>query len=171
MMRIRTSSRFALWLGLACICVVGMSIAILLNRMHWTDATSLQHQVLTIASKLHAPGDENTMTAATSSLTSAQHIRYQIQTLLEQGESSTQIMQWMVQNYGPDVLAAPRVAGIGDIAWIAPWAVLAVFGTGAIVFLKRCVRVGKFEEAQNECLSPAETMVNDEIETTLKGYL
>jgi len=172
--RIRASSRFALWVGLVCFCVFGVGVAVMISRAHWYDATTLQQQVLSIAGQLHAPGDENTMTAATSSLTSAQHIRYQIQTLLLQGKTSSQIIQWMVQTYGPDVLAAPRLSGFGNVAWIAPWAVLLVFASVAVLFVRRATKA-KLTLDVSEKTSVVHPVVSDEmtneIDSVLKDYL
>lgn len=117
--------------------VFAVAVALVIN--HWTKQTdaSLQQQVLSIASQLHAPGDRNTMTAATSSLTMAQHMRYQIQQDLLQGMTPAQVRAQMVHLYGPNVLAAPSFAGLGRLAWLAPWLVLVAMLCVGVWLLRR----------------------------------
>jgi cytochrome c-type biogenesis protein CcmH/NrfF len=106
--------------------VIAVAASLAMSRWVLQTDASLQEQVLAIAAQLHAPGDQNTMTVATSSLTLAQHMRYQIQQDLLQGMTSSQILQQMVQTYGPSVLAAPSFRGFGRVAWLIPWVFLFV---------------------------------------------
>ncbi|MCL6548758.1 MAG: cytochrome c-type biogenesis protein CcmH [Alicyclobacillus sp.] len=101
------------------------------------DSGSLQSQVLAIAAQLRAPGDHNTMTVATSSLPQAQHMRYEIQQYLLAGRSPEAVKRLLVQEYGPQILAAPAWRGWGGIAWVAPWAVLAAILVAAATYVRR----------------------------------
>ncbi|MBX5437144.1 MAG: cytochrome c-type biogenesis protein CcmH [Alicyclobacillaceae bacterium] len=85
-----------------------------------SDSSTLQSQVLAVASQLRAPGDHNTMTVATSSLPQAQHMRYEIQQALLAGETADDVKRMMVQEYGVGVLAAPPVRGWGSLVWVLP---------------------------------------------------
>lgn len=114
-----------------------IAILVVSRASQQTNELTLQQQVTSIASQLHAPGDFNTMTAATSSLTAAQHMRYQIQQDLLQGMGRQAIMSQMVEEYGPGVLAAPYAAGWGLMLWVAPVVVLLLFAFGLATVLRR----------------------------------
>jgi cytochrome c-type biogenesis protein CcmH/NrfF len=104
--------------------VVAIGAAVIITRTQISDNGSLQERVLSIASQLHAPGDENTITVATSSLSTAQHTRFEIQQDLLAGMNRNEVLDSMQQEYGPGVLAAPSLRGFGSVVWIIPGAVL-----------------------------------------------
>ncbi len=52
------------------------------------------------------------------------------------GLSDTNILNWFASKYGPTVLAAPIRGGFDLVAWIMPFAVLAL-GIAGVVFLLR----------------------------------
>lgn len=104
--------------------VVAIGAAVIITRTQISDNGSLQEHVLSIAAQLHAPGDENTITVATSSLSTAQHIRFEIQQDLLAGMNRNQVLDAMQQEYGPSVLAAPSFSGFGSVVWAIPVVVL-----------------------------------------------
>jgi cytochrome c-type biogenesis protein CcmH/NrfF len=53
-------------------------------------------------------------------------MRNQLQAGLEKGDNDDLILQSFVQEYGPTVIAAPTTTGFNRIAWIMPFAVLAL---------------------------------------------
>jgi cytochrome c-type biogenesis protein CcmH len=63
----------------------------------------------------------------------------QLQTALDKGDNDDLILQGFVQNYGPTVIAAPTATGFNRVAWIMPFAVLAL----GIVFAVHTVRSWK----------------------------
>lgn len=60
----------------------------------------------------------------------------QLATALDRAESDDLILQDFVQEYGPTVLAAPTTTGFNRIAWIMPFAVLAL-GIAFVVIVVR----------------------------------
>jgi cytochrome c-type biogenesis protein CcmH/NrfF len=167
------TSKFAFLLILI---VVGVAIffTFLLNRPSTIESNDLEHRVLVVAGQLHAPGDKNTMTVATSSLTLAQHMRYQIQTYIQTGMTNPQIISKMEQIYGEDVLAAPADSGNGRVAWVAPWLVLVLLLVGVVRFLRKTVlrRRPAVESRQSQSMedtSHQELLID--IPNQLKDYL
>jgi cytochrome c-type biogenesis protein CcmH/NrfF len=63
----------------------------------------------------------------------------QLQTALDKGDNDDLILQGFVQNYGPTVIAAPTATGFNRVAWIMPFAVLAL----GIAFAVHTVRTWK----------------------------
>lgn len=52
-------------------------------------------------------------------------VRVDIRRRLAGGESEAAILAAYEQRYGERILAAPRLAGFGLLAWVTPWVVLA----------------------------------------------
>lgn len=123
------------WLGMAA--VGALAAAVVFTRQQSVGNATLQERVLAVAAHLRAPGDRNTMTVATSSLPAGQHMRYEIQQELLQGDSQRQIIDNMVRLYGQDVLAAPPMQGFGRLVWVVPWAALGALAVGAVLLFRR----------------------------------
>ena len=115
----RMGRRFAVW---SVVAVILFTVALVLwvRQSGGADSGLLQRQVLSIGADLRAPGDENTLTVATSSSQLAQHIRYEVQQDLLAGKSKSQIVTALVSEYGPQVLAAPPARGFGIWVWALP---------------------------------------------------
>ena len=68
---------------------------------------------------------------------SSDKMRNQLLAALEKGgDSDDLILQGFVQEYGPTVIAAPTTTGFNRVAWIMPFAVLAL-GITFVVFVVR----------------------------------
>jgi cytochrome c-type biogenesis protein CcmH/NrfF len=63
----------------------------------------------------------------------------QLRASLDKGDNDDLILQGFVQEYGPTVIAAPTTTGFNRIAWIMPFAVLAL----GIAFAVQTVRTWK----------------------------
>ena len=63
----------------------------------------------------------------------------QLRTALDKGDNDDLILQGFVQEYGPTVIAAPTATGFNRVAWIMPFAVLAL----GIAFAVHTVRAWK----------------------------
>lgn len=63
---------------------------------------------------------------------SADSLRRAIVARALRGATEAELREDLVTSYGEMVLAAPRMTGLGAVAWIAPFALL--FGVGALVF-------------------------------------
>jgi cytochrome c-type biogenesis protein CcmH/NrfF len=57
---------------------------------------------------------------------SSTKMRDELQTALDKGDNDDLILQGFVQEYGPTVIAAPTATGFNKIAWVMPFAVLAL---------------------------------------------
>lgn len=66
-------------------------------------------------------------------------MRNQLQAALDKGNNDDLILQGFVQDYGPTVIAAPTALGFDRVAWIMPFAVLAL----GIAFAVHIVRSWK----------------------------
>lgn len=110
------------------------------------------------------------MTVATSSLTTAQHMRYQIQQDLLAGMSNHQILETMEQVYGSRVLAAPAFGGIGRLFWVLPWLVLAMLGVAGGLLLHRGMQTQPVLEQPDANAEPTK-VDRDAVDTRLQDYL
>src|SRR5271154_5842182 len=66
-------------------------------------------------------------------------MRDQLLAALDKGNNDDLILQGFVQEYGPTVIAAPTATGFNRVAWIMPFAVLAL----GIAFAVHTVRIWK----------------------------
>jgi cytochrome c-type biogenesis protein CcmH/NrfF len=69
---------------------------------------------------------------------SSEKMRNQLQAALDKGGSNSDdlILQGFVQEYGPTVIAAPTATGFNRVAWIMPFAALAL-GIAFVVYVVR----------------------------------
>ena len=64
----------------------------------------------------------------------ARQMREQVRLLLAQGQSREEVLDYFVQRYGKQVLAAPPFAGISLLAWVIPiGSVLLGIGAGFVI--------------------------------------
>lgn len=66
----------------------------------------------------------------------SERMRGELTAALEKGDNDSLILQGFVQKYGSTVLAAPTATGFNVVAWITPFAVLAL-ATGMAIWLVR----------------------------------
>jgi cytochrome c-type biogenesis protein CcmH len=64
----------------------------------------------------------------------AEEIKMQITLLVAQGKSEDEILDTFVDQYGEEILAAPRASGFNWLAYVLPFAVIVV-GLAALAFL------------------------------------
>lgn len=83
-----------------------------------------------------------------------------IRLMLDEGNSTDDIVQFFVSQYGESVLSAPTKSGFNLMAWITPFAAIAVGAVVAVTVLKKWVRRGAETEA--ESASAVETDGDDE---------
>ena len=67
---------------------------------------------------------------------SSDKMRNQLQAALDKGDNDDLILQGFVQDYGPTVIAAPSATGFNRVAWVMPFAVLAL-GIAFVTFVVR----------------------------------
>jgi cytochrome c-type biogenesis protein CcmH/NrfF len=63
-------------------------------------------------------------------------MRNQLQASLDKGNNDDLVLQGFVQEYGPTVIAAPTATGFNRVAWIMPFAALAL-GIAFVVYVVR----------------------------------
>jgi cytochrome c-type biogenesis protein CcmH len=64
----------------------------------------------------------------------AEEIKMQVALLISQGKGEDEILDIFVDQYGEEILAAPRASGFNYLAYVLPFAVIIV-GLGALAFL------------------------------------
>ena len=69
----------------------------------------------------------------------ADEVRMEIRTLLTQGRSRQEILDYFVAEYGAQILAKPPAEGFGAVAYYLPWLFL-LAGAGLAVLLIRRLR-------------------------------
>ena len=67
----------------------------------------------------------------------AKDLRVLVRERLSAGESDKQVIDFIVARYGEFVLLKPRLSAHTLLLWLAPFAALAIGGSGLIVFLRR----------------------------------
>ena len=67
----------------------------------------------------------------------AHDLRVLIRERLTAGDTDTQVLQFMVRRYGDFILLKPPVKADTYVLWFGPFAVLALGGIGAALYLRR----------------------------------
>ena len=67
----------------------------------------------------------------------SEQMRQEVRTMVAQGKSRDEILDFYVAKYGERILATPRPKGINALAYILPWAALILGAWGLVIFLKR----------------------------------
>jgi len=67
----------------------------------------------------------------------AEGMRREIAAQLADGRSPEQVTAAFVARYGEKILSAPTLSGFNLVAWITPFAVLLVAGSGLVVVVRR----------------------------------
>ena len=96
----------------------------------------------------------------------SRQMRATVREKLAEGQSKGEILQFFVDRYGEDVLAAPPKSGFNLVAWVVPPA--AVTGAGVLLLLvvrnmRRNGEVQQGKEALEEGLEPYLARVDREI--------
>jgi cytochrome c-type biogenesis protein CcmH len=98
-----------------------------------------QRQMLEIAEKLRCAVCQN-QSVAESNAELAQDMRRIIAEQLAAGKSEAEVIDYFRARYGDFVLMRPPRQGSGAPLWWAPWAILAVAGGGAFIYLRKRLR-------------------------------
>jgi cytochrome c-type biogenesis protein CcmH len=69
----------------------------------------------------------------------SEQIRQEVRAMVEAGKSRDEILDYYVAKYGERILATPRAKGFNALAYILPWAALAL-GAGLLIALLRKLR-------------------------------
>jgi cytochrome c-type biogenesis protein CcmH len=97
---------------------------------------ALESQVMRIADELRCLVCQNE-TIAASQAELAIDLRRQIRSKLQQGESPTHILDFMVQRYGEFVRYRPALNATTALLWIGPFALLVVAGLVLALTVRR----------------------------------
>ena len=68
--------------------------------------------------------------------------------MLDEGNSTDDIVQYFVDYYGESVLSAPTKSGFNLMAWVTPFVAIAVGAVVVFVVIKKWVRRGEESEAE-----------------------
>jgi cytochrome c-type biogenesis protein CcmH len=64
-------------------------------------------------------------------------VREQIEAMIGQGKSGTQIIAFYRQKYGEKILSAPTTEGFNMVAWVMPFLVVVLGGAGIVYMANR----------------------------------
>ena len=67
----------------------------------------------------------------------ATELRNEIRAWLMQGRSEDAILDELVLRFGPSILGAPRMSGMGLVAWLVPPLAMFLGTIGVVVYLRR----------------------------------
>ena len=110
---------------------------------------ALETQVMRIADELRCLVCQNE-TIAASQAELAVDLRRQIRSKLQQGESPTQILDFMVQRYGEFVRYRPALNATTALLWIGPFALLLVAGGVLALTVRRQRRAVEHDALDEE---------------------
>lgn len=114
--------------------------------LYWVSSTPL------LAETDLTPADQRTVDQVFESVTSpfcpgrllkdcpssaASELKDRVRLKVKQGESAEQVIDYLLQLYGQELLAVPRLSGFGLIAWIAPFLFLGLGATFIFLWLSR----------------------------------
>ncbi|MBI2958273.1 MAG: cytochrome c-type biogenesis protein CcmH [Chloroflexi bacterium] len=116
-----------------------------------------------------------TMVVAVCDCDTANQMREKISGFIAQGQSKDQILAYFVGQYGEKVLSAPTKKGFNLVAWVVPFAAVAVGGTGLFFILRAWARRGRkggeVEESLVRPVSPEDVdEYKDRLEAELKRF-
>ena len=97
------------------------------------------------------------LSVADSPSTTAQNMRHQVRSLLEQGYDKQQILAYFEKSYGEFVRLQPPLRGINWLLWLAP--VVVLLGGGALLFGRARTRAAA--EAEAAPAPPADPALDD----------
>ena len=110
---------------------------------------ALEARVMVIAEELRCLVCQNE-TIAASHADLAVDLRAQIRSKLSQGQTSQQILDFMVERYGDFVLYRPPLKPLTLLLWVGPFALL-LLAAGVLA-----LNVRRLRRSATEALSPAE---------------
>jgi cytochrome c-type biogenesis protein CcmH len=122
------------------------------------EATELRFQIL--SKELRCPKCQN-QNLSDSNSPIAEDLRSKLYTLLQEGQSDQEILDYMVYRYGDFVLYRPRVNSSTYILWFTPLILIGGVIGGITIILRK--RSNKKENATTEELSQEELTNLDEI--------
>jgi cytochrome c-type biogenesis protein CcmH len=67
----------------------------------------------------------------------SEQMRQEVSTMVAQGKSRDEILDYYVAKYGERILATPRPKGINALVYILPWAALILGAWGLFILLKK----------------------------------
>ena len=102
----------------------------------------------------------------------ANQIRAKITEFMDQGQGKDQILAYFVGQYGEKMLASPPKKGFNLVAWILPFAAVAVGGISLFFILRAWARKGKIgNEETVTLLQPVSAQESEEYHRRLKEEL
>lgn len=111
------------------------------------DEPTSEERMLAIAKDLNCPLGM-TMQLDICEAALAMQVKAYIKTRLEQGDTREQIIQYLLGQYGEQILNAPTKQGFNLTAWSLPF--VAIFSGGGVVFLVLRGWMARREESAKE---------------------
>ncbi len=124
-----------IWVNLL---ALGVLVALVL-RPAGVQASDLDHQVRAVARQIRCPVCKN-LSAWDSTTIPAREIVADVERRLAEGQTESEILAAYEELYGPWILMYPPRRGAFWIAWLMPFAVVALGGVGLVLVLRRWLR-------------------------------
>ena len=118
-----------------------------------TEDEAVENRMVAISEEMRCLVCQNeSLSGSRSEL--AQDLRREIRSLIKQGKSDQDIMEFMVSRYGDFVRYRPPMKATTYLLWFGPFVLLAGAIVALVVYLRR--RGGRVESAAEDVLSPEE---------------
>ncbi|MFA7269208.1 MAG: cytochrome c-type biogenesis protein [Sterolibacterium sp.] len=136
-----------------------LSLALLCGLASAKEATPLAEDEAVEKRLVYISDEMRCLVCQNESLSSshaelAQDLRREIRSLIKQGKSDQEIMDFMVSRYGDFVRYRPPIKASTYLLWFGPFLLLAGAIIALVVYLRR--RGGRIEESSEDMLSAEE---------------
>lgn len=127
------------------------------------DTVVSENRVREIAHKLRCPTCQG-LSVKESEAGIAENMKTKIRSLLHEGKSEEEILQYFVVRYGEWILRSPKKEGFNLLLWITPGALI-ILAAGVIVFR---ALVKNDEEKHDQEISPLTEKEQQEIDREIQ---
>lgn len=125
----RTLGSFRLW-------VLALLALLVIALVTVPSGSSSAQRIDHLESLVKCPSCQD-LSVAQSTSSSALAVRHEIATLVDRGQSDSQILTTIEDAYGPSILLSPSTAGLGTLLWLLPTALFVGLVVTALALRRR----------------------------------